>query len=790
MSKSLVSFCALIVFVLFNNLNAQTFPYRVMDSLNFVDASNNPYPKALAGGFQAPQFSSCDLDNDGKKDLVIYDRIDGRLTTLINTGGVNEVKYRLDNRYATYFPSLSPNGFMLMRDYNLDGKEDIFTVDNTARLIVYKNISSNGIPAFDIIPQLYFRNISAQGSTIEYNELGIPFIHLPGIGDVDFDGDLDILTYTNQGGAIGLYKNLQVENGLPPDSMKFMDVDWRWGDFYDRDCNTYFLNQGDSIGKRGPSKFYNKRHTNGSSICMFDADNDQDMDIVLGNEGCDHMVFLENGRKNYNTRYDTIISYDTNFVSPMNRAKIWLYPAGYYLDIDNDGKRDFITAPNSNSYPIQSINQVFWFKNNGLDLAPIFGNKQLLFNNEILDIGARNSWACADWDKDGDMDCLCATNADSGWKNILYDRIYLFENKGTASTPVLKLVNTNFGNFASNQYRAVTLAIADMDNDGKLDLVTGNERGDINFFKNTSPTNNTLSPTFTAANSIYPGFNINAGFYSAPAVGDVDGDGLKDLVIGSKDTFLKYYQNVGTKTVPDFTFVTKFYGQASPKDSSSFFYIHDYCYDSFDNPTCDSIVGYGIVYEKYLYSMPQIGDLNGDGKLELLVGNTVGNLKLYAINKTSPTAKFVQYNDFYYYNALQNKKVYNYRFGNRIAPALVNLEGDSVPEILLGISRGGVKYLKPNFNYNKSSLTQLNTIEQIAVYPNPANAYTTVELELSEIKSIKLITTTGQVIIPSFEQVGSHIQIQTRGLNTGIYFLNIETNLGLIKVAKLEVSKQ
>ncbi len=787
MFKSITILCILIFFANATQIKAQTFKYRLTDSLKFVDAANNPLNKALSGGFQAPQFSNCDLNADGKKDLVVYDRIDGSVTTFINKGAVGEVKYELDNRYAAYFPKMSANAWMLMRDYNRDGYEDIFTCDNTASMIVYKNTSLkvSGKPAFEKIPTVRYRNISPKGSFIEYNDLGIPFIHVPGIYDIDFDGDLDILTYTNQGGAIELFKNMQVEDGLAPDSMNFMDADWRWGDFVDQNCNTFILNQGDTAYKF----YYRKRHTNGSSICLFDADNDKDIDMVLGNEGCDHMSLLINGKKNYHSLYDSIIQYDTNFVSPLNRAQVWLYPAGYFLDIDNDNKRDFVMAPNSNAYPIQGTNQVFWFKNTGLDLAPVFGQKQLLFTTEFIDNGTRSSWACADLDKDGDVDCLCANNSDSAWKNILYDRIYLYENIGTAQNPTLKLKDKDFGKFASKQISALTLALADMDNDGKIDLVIGNDRGDIKYYKNSSATGNTLSPNFTLFNNTFPGFDINVGFYSYPAVADINGDGLKDLVIGNKDTFLRYYKNVGTSTNPDFSFVTKTFGQASPKDSFFFTYIHDYGYDSLGNPTKDSIVGIQVYYERNLYSAPQIADLNGDGKLELLVGNTVGNLKLYAIDKNNVNAKFKQYLDFYYMELLQNQKINGLRLGNRISPAFVNLEGDSVPEIIISISRGGLNYLKPNFIYKTTGFSHLMAPELIAVYPNPANRYTSVNLDLNDIKSLKIITLNGQVIEPLFESFGNTVIIHTNDLSAGIYFLNIETKAGIMKVAKLDISQ-
>lgn len=86
------------------SVNAQKLPYYLSDSLFFLDASNQLLPKATNGGFHCPQFSPCDLNGDGKKDIVVYDKLDGSISTYINKGASGEVKYQLDNRYAAYFP--------------------------------------------------------------------------------------------------------------------------------------------------------------------------------------------------------------------------------------------------------------------------------------------------------------------------------------------------------------------------------------------------------------------------------------------------------------------------------------------------------------------------------------------------------------------------------------------------------------------------------------------------------------------------------------------------------------
>ncbi|NYT26471.1 MAG: FG-GAP repeat protein [Candidatus Thiodubiliella endoseptemdiera] len=43
---------------------------------------------------------------------------------------------------------------------------------------------------------------------------------------------------------------------------------------------------------------------------------------------------------------------------------------------------------------------------------------------------------------------------------------------------------------------------------------------------------------------------IDVGSYSTPNLADIDGDGDLDLVVGENDGTLKYYQNTGTTSNP------------------------------------------------------------------------------------------------------------------------------------------------------------------------------------------------------------------------------------------------
>ena len=77
---------------------------------------------------------------DGINDLFIFDRSINRITTFINKGTPNKVDYQLAHGYEQQLPPMKH--WALFRDYNCDGKMDLFTYE-TGGIKVYKNTSTS-----------------------------------------------------------------------------------------------------------------------------------------------------------------------------------------------------------------------------------------------------------------------------------------------------------------------------------------------------------------------------------------------------------------------------------------------------------------------------------------------------------------------------------------------------------------------------------------------------------------------------------------------------------------------
>src|SRR6185295_2833939 len=143
-----------------------------------------------------------------------------------------------------------------------------------------------------------------------------------------------------------------------------------------------------------------------------------------------------------------------------------------------------------------------------------------------------------------------------------------------------------FGLAAVGSYSAPTLA--DLDGDGDLDALVGESSGNAVFFENTG----TASAPAFAAPMTNPFGLADVGSYNAPALGDVDGDGDLDALVGEDSGNAVFFENTGTASAPAF---------AAPMT----------------NPFGLADVG--------SYGAPALGDVDGDGDLDVLVGESYGN---------------------------------------------------------------------------------------------------------------------------------------------------------------------
>ena len=151
------------------------------------EALANPW----VGGLTAPQWSAFDADLDGDDDLFAFDR-DGSRVLMFERMESDSLVMRWD--WTEGWPDMVD--WCLLRDYNCDGKPDIFTSHQNGIRVFTNTTEAGEGPSFDSEPITLFATFDLIGSDPSDLPVICLGMDLPAIGDHDDDGDLDIITFT------------------------------------------------------------------------------------------------------------------------------------------------------------------------------------------------------------------------------------------------------------------------------------------------------------------------------------------------------------------------------------------------------------------------------------------------------------------------------------------------------------------------------------------------------------------------------------------------------------------
>ncbi len=737
--------CCLIVWLFIstgcNLVFSQSLTFTQSQDLIILKAGDT-LNSAWAGGINSAQVSTIDLNNDQLDDLVIFDKSGNKILTFINSND----HYIYDSHYESYFPKIE--NWMLLRDYNNDGKKDIFH-SVSGGIGVWRNTSSNNNLAFTKVTNSYIHSLQYNFSSNLY----VSKNDIPDINDIDMDGDLDIVTFSILGGNLEYHQNLSVDSGFGADSLIFELKNACWGHFYEggltNTCYLFDTCLTNVSSPESPTSNFQRQDSNllrhsGSTVLSLDLNNDNVKDILLGDVSFTNVVALYNDNKGVNMN-TSFLSQDTLFPNNSVPVDLYIYPGTFYEDVTFDGVKDLLASPGTDN-DTEDKESVWCYENTGTNSSPIFNlHSKNMFQSEMLDFGKSSSPILVDLNNDGLKDLMFGYlgEFDLSSLNHYKSAIAVYMNNGTIQTPKFEWLTDDFQNLSS-LINNIDLfpSIGDLDNDGDLDAIVGDYSGHIHYL-----TNNSADPAVINLAINQPqmqdalGVAIDIGYCAKPILFDLDQDNDLDLVIGEATGTLNFYENIGGVNNPIFNLVSEEFGGVDVTDW----------------------------WTNIGSSSPTFEYINNE--LTLFVGSERGALFMYDSISNNLNGDF----------NLVDSNVSNIAIGPHISPALGYLNNDSIIDLIAGNRRGGAVLFYGSIDSTSNIINAL-TQDKIIFSPNPTNGI--INCSYTKPFSYKVFNQDGRVV-----KSGIYNEALNLGqLSDGIYFISIfnKTINNTFKIVKIQ----
>jgi hypothetical protein len=347
-------------------------PVFTRDATIPVSYFGSPLKNAWAGGLNFTEWSAIDLDLDGVKDLAIYDKSGEKIRTFKNDNIAGTASYTHAPQFQSSFPT-DVNSWAVFYDFNNDGKADLFTYAlGLGGVRVYKNTSTPGNLQFTFYINFLKSDYNPNG-TPNISNLPSSSVAVPGLADIDNDGDMDVLSFQTSGIQLEWHKNMSMERYGHLDSLVFDMVDGCWGDAVENNCEATLNYQFCPLVMRyneavqnNPKNVDAVMHAGSCMMCL-DMDGDNDKEVVLGDISCDSVEYFRNAGSIANANFDLATKVFPNATNPIAFKQ---FPCTYFIDLDNDGIRDLIAAPNIQTS--ENYRGAWYYKNIGADNIPNF----------------------------------------------------------------------------------------------------------------------------------------------------------------------------------------------------------------------------------------------------------------------------------------------------------------------------------------------------------------------------------------------------------------------------------
>jgi CSLREA domain-containing protein len=341
--------------------------------------------------------------------------------------------------------------------------------------------------------------------------------------------------------------------------------------------------------------------------------------------------------------------------NPLNAFDVGIEAKPSVADIDGDGDADVVVG--------ESNGTLAYFRNTGSATNPVYAQQTGAANPfNGIDVGSYSAPAADDVDGDGDVDLFVGANDGT---------VHYYKNTGTATNPTY-VQQTHTDNPFNNVYVGdyVGIALGDVDADGRVDALLGAHDGTLRYYRNTGSATVPVYTLQTGGTDLFNG--VDVGVEAKPVLGDVDGDGDLDAAVGASDGTIWYFKNTGAATSPVYVSQS---GAANP-------------FNGLDVGT---------------YSTPVLGDVNGDGDLDAIVGASDGTLFYFRNDAVPPAVNYALLT-----GAANPFNGINNGFDSYPTPALGDVDGDGDLDLVTGVVRhaGSMRYFKNTGTATAPAYTQ------------------------------------------------------------------------------------